>query len=583
MAVDSKSALNQFLQKFLKRPVTKEDVVYFAGPVEGGGFQSSVKLRCFEEELEFVGELAPTDRLAQKFAADQVLAHFADEIAAVELEQPTKRRKVGDAQGHVADMVQSQLGKATHGKGASKGLFDQPVAGRNGVAGGGSFPEKARPAAYGLAAPSAGAGRSKDSFAGWKALQSASPAAGASLLASGPGIYAAQVGVERPVASTLPDHKSMLNTFLQRYCQRPITKDDVIYTVQREDGMHQAILSLQCFEEAQEFAGELATTAKEAEHLAAAQALEAYATEVAQLFPGGIANGRKRPASAVAPDSISPFTKGSYGGGKASGLFGTPPSGKSPFLIFPSKGASPSKGAVGAQGLAQVPLPKVQPDTDPKSVLNQFLQKFCGRSVTKEDLIYETVQVGGGFQATLVIPCLDGVPEFAGHPCPSMKQAEKSAAAEVLKTYAADVQACLGVQTSPTPKRKAVAPSGAGAPAPVPVSNRESSQNSKTDLNVTCLKILRQALTKGDISYETTECPGGWISCVRLKCLPAADGSEATWTSAICATSKEAELDAAREAVEALQADPQHTEALIALPKSKLKAQQRGLERAPSL
>ena len=81
------------------------------------------------------------------------------------------------------------------------------------------------------------------------------------------------------------DAKTSLNLFLQRFCQRPVTKTDMVYTVQKQYGQFQAVLALPCIEGSPEFMGGLGSTAKDAEKLAAEQALEAFANEIANLPP----------------------------------------------------------------------------------------------------------------------------------------------------------------------------------------------------------------------------------------------------------------------------------------------------------
>eukprot|EP00929_Paragymnodinium_shiwhaense_P116265 TRINITY_DN8564_c0_g2_i1.p1 TRINITY_DN8564_c0_g2~~TRINITY_DN8564_c0_g2_i1.p1 ORF type:complete len:266 (-),score=84.43 TRINITY_DN8564_c0_g2_i1:245-1042(-) len=91
------------------------------------------------------------------------------------------------------------------------------------------------------------------------------------------------------------DHKTKLSRFCQKYCRRAIGKTDVVYTTEKcsGTGMHISTVKLGCIDDGPEFAGEYSNSKKEAEHSAAAQALEAYAEEVERV--SSQARGRKRP------------------------------------------------------------------------------------------------------------------------------------------------------------------------------------------------------------------------------------------------------------------------------------------------
>merc|ERR1719444_113853 len=81
------------------------------------------------------------------------------------------------------------------------------------------------------------------------------------------------------------DPKTSLNQFCQRYCSRPVTKADVMYTTTKfGPSQFQAIVKLNCLE-GQEYAGELSPNPKYAEKSAADQALQAFAAVIASLAP----------------------------------------------------------------------------------------------------------------------------------------------------------------------------------------------------------------------------------------------------------------------------------------------------------
>mmetsp|Transcript_71128 Transcript_71128/g.230950 ORF Transcript_71128/g.230950 Transcript_71128/m.230950 type:complete len:123 (+) Transcript_71128:632-1000(+) len=64
-----------------------------------------------------------------------------------------------------------------------------------------------------------------------------------------------------------------------------------------------------------------------------------------------------------------------------------------------------------------------------KSALSHSVQMLPGRPVTKEDMVYETVQVeGAGNQSTVSLPTYDGGKPYHGPVAPSKKEAEMAAA-----------------------------------------------------------------------------------------------------------------------------------------------------------
>merc|ERR1712151_1352176 len=114
-----------------------------------------------------------------------------------------------------------------------------------------------------------------------------------------PGSAPGPVPVQVPVPATpnlAPDRKDAkteLMQFCQRYCQRPTTKDDIVYTNIKCGTQYQATVRLQCLN-GQEYAGALAPNQKEAEKKAAAQALLAHKKDMASLPPPGTKTKAKK-------------------------------------------------------------------------------------------------------------------------------------------------------------------------------------------------------------------------------------------------------------------------------------------------
>lgn len=200
------------------------------------------------------------------------------------------------------------------------------------------------------------------------------------------------------IAPVDPDAKTRLNQFCQRYCQRPVTKNDVLYSITRFSKSEcQAVVKLNCME-GQEFAGELCENAKEAEKSAALQAMAAYAAVMENLPPAKPGAKKKQSAD--------------EGGGAGK----TVPEGENPALTNKVK-------------------------------LNALCMKIIKRPLQKGETLYETVEVGQGgkspsaFQSTVRFPCLPGewaTKAFVGKVSEQKQSAEQDAAGIALAAMMAD-------------------------------------------------------------------------------------------------------------------------------------------------
>jgi len=163
-----------------------------------------------------------------------------------------------------------------------------------------------------------------------------------------------------------------------------------------------------CLEGTPTFRGGLGTTAKEAEHLAAKMALDAFADDIAALPPS--ASQLKRSERHHADESSEPASK---------------------------------RRCVGE------PV-----NNDAKASLCKFLEAFLERPIEEnDDLMFTTLNESDGadFQSTLYLVCLDGAPEFLGDVCPDEKQAERAACSAALEAYAEEIES-LGLNEPREPK-----------------------------------------------------------------------------------------------------------------------------------
>lgn len=198
------------------------------------------------------------------------------------------------------------------------------------------------------------------------------------------------------------DAKTALNQFCQRLCQRPVTKSDIVYTVNKIGPQFQAIVKLNCIQ-GQEFAGELSPNPKEAEKAAAHQALQAHASTIAALPPPVVAKKRK-PAAGAAP--------------------GVP-------LIPGAPMAENGPGEMDGEN----------PALTDKVKLNAACMRIAKRALQKGETIYEARQTVGGYQATVRLTCLPqewAGKVWAGQVCTTKQAAEQSAAGMALAAINAD-------------------------------------------------------------------------------------------------------------------------------------------------
>jgi len=116
-------------------------------------------------------------------------------------------------------------------------------------------------------------------------------------------------------------------------------------------------------------------------------------------------------------------------------------------------------GADGSGSTQQQPV-----EENPKSMLNSFLMRYCGKPVVKGDIVYEcTPALGGnGFSCILKLPCVAAkegaddlsMPEFFGEECDTEKQAEQAAAKKGLDNYADWIAANPAPPPNPNNKKK---------------------------------------------------------------------------------------------------------------------------------
>jgi len=243
-------------------------------------------------------------------------------------------------------------------------------------------------------------------------------------------------------------HKSMLNALVQRYLEKPVTKDDFEWVYESTEEGFVASVKIPCLN--REFSGKAQQNKKLASHAAAGEAV-AY-LETLDLPPpltkallplagagdgSSISSAKGDLYQAVTQLAGRPLDKGdiSYQEEECSSGY------LSTVLVkgydnLTSKGSPRSRkrdaqhsAAAKSLAVAQKLLPApLESRSNPKGLVLQWLAKVAKKPIGKEDFIYEIVTVEQGYQAELVLKCLGEDQRYRGVPEKTKKLAERSAA-----------------------------------------------------------------------------------------------------------------------------------------------------------
>eukprot|EP00913_Durusdinium_trenchii_P016655 g15655.t1 len=208
-----------------------------------------------------------------------------------------------------------------------------------------------------------------------------------------------------------------------------------------------------------------------------------------------------------------------------------------------------------------------------EGVLTPGGRVHCKRPLTKSDITYRVSKYGVQYQAIVTLSCLSGQ-EYAGHLCPDIKAAEKSAAQQALLNNASLVEATE--QEYSEKKRAASKPLSLEERA-AKRARQESGENPaitpKTDcslrpeLNSLCMRIIGRFLKKGETVYICNRINMQYQATVQISCLPDEWGQRA-WAGHLCPTKQKAEQSAAEIALKDIQDDP-HLQEMARQPKGK--------------
>eukprot|EP00747_Dinoflagellata_sp_TGD_P166669 gnl/TRDRNA2_/TRDRNA2_189815_c0_seq1.p1 gnl/TRDRNA2_/TRDRNA2_189815_c0~~gnl/TRDRNA2_/TRDRNA2_189815_c0_seq1.p1 ORF type:complete len:351 (-),score=77.68 gnl/TRDRNA2_/TRDRNA2_189815_c0_seq1:97-1149(-) len=203
---------------------------------------------------------------------------------------------------------------------------------------------------------------------------------------------------------------------------------------------------------------------------------------------------------------------------------------------------------------------------DPKTKLNQYCQKLAKSSISKTDIVYNTIKHAVGYQATVTLNCLQGQ-MFAGEVARDQKAAEKSAATQALNANM-HLFASLPDNKPATKKRPASGPTAGLKVAKLKEDGTPSNpaaDSVKTRLHAAAMRIVRRPLVKGDIAYDSKVVGAGHCASVRVPCLPEPWGQK-VWYGMPAQKRATSETSAAEACLKALEANPEMN-ALINAPK----------------
>merc|ERR1719409_1653088 len=207
---------------------------------------------------------------------------------------------------------------------------------------------------------------------------------------------------------------------------------------------------------------------------------------------------------------------------------------------------------------------------DPKTALNMFCQRWTGRIITKGDVVYSSIQVQGddgkpAYQTTVQIFCLQDEPCFAGEPHSDKKKSEMEAAKVALDNYEAELEHLANMKkktrTEVNKERRDRKREAEGRPPPEPTPKKKKEKTEpgfpyKSRLFELLMKIVRKALTKDDVCYNTKKQPdGNFICTLTFPCMQGTWGTT-PFVSEKYDSIKEAELNSSQKAFIRMRQDP---------------------------
>mmetsp|Transcript_33646 Transcript_33646/g.96616 ORF Transcript_33646/g.96616 Transcript_33646/m.96616 type:complete len:495 (-) Transcript_33646:125-1609(-) len=201
-------------------------------------------------------------------------------------------------------------------------------------------------------------------------------------------------------------------------------------------------------------------------------------------------------------------------------------------------GATSSSGAAGWDG------------SDHKMNLVNIAQRMVRRQMQPEDIIYQTMQFGQQFQATVTLVCVGG-DTYAGEPAFTNAEAEQNAAEVAVGACAEELAKMQSAEENGSMKRKEMATAPSGLPGEKPRGSRRNSWI----LQQMLMRLLRRPIRPDDVAAQTIQTALGWQSTLAVPGLPEPWQTMA-WAGEVAASPKEAEEHAAKHAVDAVRADP---------------------------
>lgn len=178
---------------------------------------------------------------------------------------------------------------------------------------------------------------------------------------------------------------------------------------------------------------------------------------------------------------------------------------------------------------------------DFKAQVVMFCQWSCGRPMRKKDIVYTVARHYSWYQATVTLSCFSGE-EFTGTPRTDRRQAEHAAAEVMLKAFERE-RAQMDLEMN---KKRRVQTDGTSSGADPSV---------KMKLHEACSRILRRPPQTGDVVYEVAAWNGGPRAALRLPSVPGQLGMR-IWESRACASRRDARIQVAGMALEAIRQDP---------------------------
>jgi len=195
-----------------------------------------------------------------------------------------------------------------------------------------------------------------------------------------------------------------------------------------------------------------------------------------------------------------------------------------------------------------------------KVQLGTLLQRITGKSLDKNDIVYEVQKHGNQYQCSVTMASVASTQVF-GELRVSAKEAEQDAASHAIRTFEGEIQGMghsIAERVSDIPISVHQAAVAAGI-----ITMEENPSETLTHPDIKSLlhsiiaKVVNRRLEKGDIDYsfESTATPGMFNATLTLPCMPGSLGTQ-RWVGSNSPFKKDSMFECALGALDSMLTHP---------------------------